>query len=102
MLFLSSHPFCTDPFLSHEGRLRPAVVLDHIIPHRGDYDLFWAEWNWQGLCLACNDRKTALDHGRTRRESESKPPLLNSTSTATKPGGSVGSTTHPETPRGGA
>ena len=34
------------------------LLLDHIIPHRGDQKLFWDEGNWQALCKACHDRKT--------------------------------------------
>jgi len=26
------------------------MVVDHIIPHQGDYALFWDVSNWQGLC----------------------------------------------------
>ena len=32
------------------------LVADHITPHRGDADLFWAEANLQCLCKACHDR----------------------------------------------
>lgn len=35
-----------------------ATVVDHIIPHRGNEELFWDEDNWQGLCKRCHDRKT--------------------------------------------
>ena len=27
-----------------------ATVVDHIIPHRGNMDLFWDRDNWQSLC----------------------------------------------------
>ncbi|MGM9590559.1 MAG: HNH endonuclease signature motif containing protein, partial [Faecousia sp.] len=40
------------------GRLTPATVVDHIIPHRGDRKLFWDESNWQPLCKDCHNRKT--------------------------------------------
>jgi len=40
------------------GKLSPATVVDHILPHRGDEDLFWDESNWQPLCKRCHDRKT--------------------------------------------
>ncbi|WP_349253802.1 HNH endonuclease signature motif containing protein [Bradyrhizobium sp. CB2312] len=29
---------------------KPAVVVDHIKPHRGDRALFWDKGNWQPLC----------------------------------------------------
>jgi len=32
-----------------------ATVVDHIIPHRGDQDLFWDRSNWQPLCLHCHN-----------------------------------------------
>lgn len=42
------------------GRLTPATVVDHVVPHRGDKDLFWdSEENWQGLCTAHHNAKTA-------------------------------------------
>lgn len=25
-------------------------VVDHVVPHRGDHDLFWDEDNWQASC----------------------------------------------------
>jgi len=41
-----------------------AVVVDHIIPHRGDLALFWDEKNnWQALCHRCHSRKTAREDG---------------------------------------
>jgi 5-methylcytosine-specific restriction endonuclease McrA len=32
------------------------LVVDHIKPHRGDANLFWAEANMQVLCKSCHDR----------------------------------------------
>ena len=38
------------------GRL--ANLVDHIIPHRGDYQLFWDKGNWQPMYSSChNGRK---------------------------------------------
>ncbi|MDO5621929.1 MAG: HNH endonuclease signature motif containing protein [Paracoccus sp. (in: a-proteobacteria)] len=31
-------------------RRRRFLVVDHIVPHRGDVDLFWDRANWQTLC----------------------------------------------------
>lgn len=39
-------------------RVRPSTVVDHIVPHRGDPDLFWSRENLQGLAKTCHDRKT--------------------------------------------
>jgi len=38
------------------GIVRPATIVDHIIPHRGDDKLFWDQDNWQGLCATCHSR----------------------------------------------
>ena len=43
-----------------EGRMTPAYQTDHVVPHRGDQDLFWDEnYNWQALCRECGARKSA-------------------------------------------
>jgi len=42
---------------------RPATVVDHIKPHRGDMKLFWDRGNWQPLCGSCHSRKTARQDG---------------------------------------
>lgn len=39
-------------------RVVPSTVVDHIVPHRGDPDLFWDPANLQGLSKAHHDRKT--------------------------------------------
>ena len=54
--FLKRNPLCADCMKA--GKVTPATVVDHIIPHRGDKKLFWDEKNWQPLCKDCHDRKT--------------------------------------------
>ena len=58
--FLQKHPLCAE--CRKNGKLTPATVVDHIIPHRGDRKLFWDENNWQPLCKDCHDRKTGSGH----------------------------------------
>jgi 5-methylcytosine-specific restriction endonuclease McrA len=60
--FLRSNPLCC--YCQREGRVTPATVVDHIIPHRGDKELFWDEANWQPLCKHCHDRTKAREEGR--------------------------------------
>lgn len=48
--WLAAKPLC--------GCGRMATVVDHIVPHRGDMDLFWDSDNWQTMCKGCHDRKT--------------------------------------------
>lgn len=45
--FLRSHPSCAMCGAA-------ASVVDHIVPHRGDQDLFWRHSNWQALCTPCH------------------------------------------------
>lgn len=43
-----------------------ATVVDHIIPHKGDLDIFFDRENLQGLCKPHHDRDKALiERGRT-------------------------------------
>ena len=58
LAYLQRHPLCVE--CQKEGRLTPATVVDHIIPHRGDQKLFWDESNWQSLCAACHNHKTGV------------------------------------------
>ena len=43
--------------------ITPATVVDHIKPHHGDQRLFWDVGNWQSLCKAHHDSKTATEDG---------------------------------------
>ncbi len=52
--YLDRHPVCA-------RCTELAAVVDHVIPHRGDYGLFWRTPNWQPLCKRCHDRKTATE-----------------------------------------
>jgi 5-methylcytosine-specific restriction enzyme A len=61
--FLRTHPIAVDYFGEHNGRVFPAEVVDHIIPHCGDMALFWSVSNWQPMTKAEHDRKTALEDG---------------------------------------
>ena len=56
LVFLRKNPLCAE--CMRNGRLTPATVVDHVIPHRGDQELFWDTNNWQPLCKACHDEKT--------------------------------------------
>lgn len=62
--FLRRHPLCQCPDCQ-EGRVRVTAssVVDHIVPHKGDIDLFWNESNWQAMSKPCHDKKTATEDG---------------------------------------
>ena len=57
--YLACHPLCVP--CAAAGRLEPATVVDHVVPHRGDQKLFWDEANWAALCKRCHDAKTARE-----------------------------------------
>lgn len=42
-----------------ERRVTLGAQTDHVVPHRGNAELFWDELgNWQTLCAACHTRKS--------------------------------------------
>ena len=57
--YLRRHPLCAE--CQRHGRYVAATVVDHIVPHRGNPQLFWDESNWQPLCKACHDHKTGTE-----------------------------------------
>ncbi|HBP5411327.1 TPA: HNH endonuclease [Pseudomonas aeruginosa] len=59
--FLAKHPLCR--LCSDAGKVVEATEVDHIIPHRGDTELFWQESNWMALCKVCHSKKTATEDG---------------------------------------
>lgn len=71
--FLRAHPLCECVECMAIGRVRPATVVDHVIPHRGDYGLFWDSNNWQAMSKPCHDRKTATEDGGFGNDSAAYP-----------------------------
>lgn len=65
-LYLKKNPLCV--MCGKEGKVTPATVVDHIIPHRGDYSLFWDESNWQALCTYHHNRKSLLERRKWQRD----------------------------------
>lgn len=55
--FLADHPLCAE--CEKSGKVTGAEVVDHIEPHKGDYEKFWSTSNWQALCDRCHNVKTA-------------------------------------------
>jgi 5-methylcytosine-specific restriction enzyme A len=59
--YLAEHPLCV--MCQEQGRVTAATVVDHIIPHRGDMELFWDSDNWQSLCKPHHDStKRRIEH----------------------------------------
>jgi 5-methylcytosine-specific restriction protein A len=57
--YLNANPLCVR--CKAEGKFVKATVVDHIIPHKGDRELFWDRSNWQSLCKHCHDVKTSTE-----------------------------------------
>jgi 5-methylcytosine-specific restriction enzyme A len=60
--FLWLHPLCVH--CEKAGRYKLARCVDHVIPHKGDQQLFWDQANWQSLCLDCHNAKTLREKGK--------------------------------------
>jgi len=59
--FLRLHPFCV-----RCGK--PAVIADHITPHKGRPELFFCMENLQAMCQSCHSAKTLAENGYFRRD----------------------------------
>ena len=33
----------------------PSIIVNHIVPHKGDMELFWDRKNWEATCKPCHD-----------------------------------------------
>lgn len=52
------------------AQITAASVVDHIIPHQGDQELFWDEDNWQALCKHHHDGEKAEIEGRHKAKAK--------------------------------
>lgn len=56
LMYLKNNPLCVK--CKEKGRIVPATIVDHIIPHKGDMGLFWKMDNWMSLCVTHHAIKT--------------------------------------------
>ena len=66
--YLTENPLCVECL--KEERVTPATIVDHIIPPKGNQELFWDRSNWQSLCKPHHDRKTATEDGAFKSKQE--------------------------------
>ena len=69
---LLREPFCREcaaryPPGDPRHRTR-ATVVDHIVPHRGNWNRFVDRGNLQSLCESCHNRKTAREMAEESRK----------------------------------
>lgn len=62
---LLREPWCRE--CASRGIRTRATVVDHVVPHQGDWGKFIDRANLQSLCKNCHDRKTALEQAKKRR-----------------------------------
>ena len=55
LTFRRANPLCE--YCLAQGRVKACQEVDHIIPHKGDPELFWMDGNYQALCSDCHKRK---------------------------------------------
>lgn len=58
-LYRKLNPLCVACLA--RGIPTPATCVDHLVPHRGNSQLFWDEANWQSLCDRCHSAKTMAE-----------------------------------------
>ena len=75
LAYLKINPLCVD--CEKENRVTSALVVDHIIPHQGDPELFWDRSNWQGLCKSHHSQKTASQDGGFGNRQQRKLKIIN-------------------------
>lgn len=63
-IYLQSHPLCAECMKQNPPKYTKATVVDHIVPHRGNEQLFWDQSNWQPLCKPCHDKKTGNEDSK--------------------------------------
>jgi 5-methylcytosine-specific restriction protein A len=73
--FLAENPLCV--LCAVIGRTTGATTVDHIEPHRGDYNKFWDVNNWQSVCKTCheNAKKMQEIHGYSQASDGSGMPV---------------------------
>lgn len=59
LIHLRNEPLCRECL--KENKATPATVVDHIVPHKGNAELFWdSEGNWQSLCFHHHQVKVGM------------------------------------------
>ena len=61
--YLATHPLCVMR-LSNATCGKPATIVDHVVPHRGDQKKFWDSSNWQSLCVHCHSARKQTSENR--------------------------------------
>jgi 5-methylcytosine-specific restriction protein A len=63
-IWLKRNPICVMCY--RDGRIEPATVVDHIVPHKGNQLLMWNEKNLQSLCAHHHNSEKKRQEMNTR------------------------------------
>jgi len=63
-VYKSEHPLCEACL--KENIVRPVYIVHHKIPHKGNWDLFWDQSNWQSVCLEHHEKVHGPDRFKRR------------------------------------
>lgn len=63
---LLREPWCRE--CARHGVSTRATVVDHVIPHQGDWQMFIDPANHQSLCKRCHDQKTAREQAEEHKK----------------------------------
>lgn len=65
---LLDEPFCRE--CARHGRRVWATDVDHIVDHKGNWEIFCDPGNLESLCHSCHSRKTARELWQNRAKSK--------------------------------
>lgn len=65
---LMREPFCR--VCSQHGKRVIATEVDHVVDHKGDWQIFTDRGNLQSLCHSCHSRKTARELWQNRAKNK--------------------------------
>ena len=68
--YIAANPLCVMCLAMKPKRITSANVVDHVIPHEGNQELFWDEGNWQSLCRRHHDTDKAEIEGRRKAKAK--------------------------------
>lgn len=47
-IYKAANPFCERCLM--EGKEEPVYIVHHRVPHKGNWELFWSDSNWESIC----------------------------------------------------
>jgi 5-methylcytosine-specific restriction protein A len=47
-IYKADYPLCKRCL--DAGRVTPVYIVHHIVEHKGDWDMFWDQSNWESIC----------------------------------------------------